>query len=389
MKIQKITEDIKRKFVELDFYANVNSAIETEITYPIETNFIYPTDPEQIKETAEQVLEEARKKNADLTQKDALRTASFAGGVAGMCAKIFENDSTLSEYLAPLEAEFRLFGESDLGMDPYFSAVNPPGFTKGAYTLSYETFHPYQLAVYDESAVMKNRPVNIPRICAVDYAYTYPIISKNDKVICALTPNVLFVGQKLIKDVSGDVLLLGSELGYLAYSLSLKDNVKSITVVEGDKNILSIFEEKLLPLMGTEKIKTAECNPIEFLSKTKDGEFDCVVASCFMSLAETNIYTRVKKEEQRFKNTKFFIRDETAFLMHLMSFTIRRLEEAYYLALGYDPSQIPLLAEDDEKKAKYIDKLTKNIVITSSEDIDNLTKLENLKTLIESSPYKI
>lgn len=108
-----------------------------------------------------------------------------------------------------------------------------------------------------------------------------------------------------IKEAHGNILVMGCGLGYLAYMLSIKDNVDKVTIVELDKKIKTMFEICLKPQMNS-KIEIVEADALEFLNVEDISKYDyCSVDIWHNALELFEIYPRLLLLEQKHKGTKF------------------------------------------------------------------------------------
>ena len=72
--------------------------------------------------------------------------------------------------------------------------------------------------------------------------------------------------QAFIQQASGNILLGGCGLGYLAYMLSLKPDVKHITILEIHPSIVQMFEEYILPQFEwKDKISIVTTDAMDYL----------------------------------------------------------------------------------------------------------------------------
>ncbi len=388
MKIGKLTQEIKEHFVRIDSYANDSAQIETNLTYAIETNKIYPTDLGDFDKSVEELKRTVMDQGEILSDFNARRSASFTAGVATICMNIFEDDDKASRYIEALEAQYELLTEKDLAKS-YLTTVKIPNIKIGEYELKIEEGKPYQLYVGGSSVRMKRRNVNIPRLCATDFAYNFPVLTKAGQVISMLSPAHVLTTQESLEHINGNVLCLGVNLGYFAFLASELEFVNEITIVEKDTTILEIFNEYILPqFKARHKIKTLNAAPLEYLKNIKEGEYDTVYCDFLMNLDECDDYLRVKHETSSWKKPRAVIHNEGSFVSHLSGFVCRELEETYYNALGYDPSQIPLLPPELQRTAKYISRLFKDEVIESKKDMDRVLSTEYLLEKIENTHIK-
>ena len=101
----------------------------------------------------------------------------------------------------------------------------------------------------------------------------------------SLNPNEIETMKPYISKARGNVLVLGLGMGYVPFMLSLKNCVKSITIVERDQEIINLFNELIYPSFpNKEKIKIIKGDAIEYTRKIqKQGICDYVFADLWHS----------------------------------------------------------------------------------------------------------
>lgn len=77
--------------------------------------------------------------------------------------------------------------------------------------------------------------------------FRYPIVCQRGREWMTVTPNEIITMQPAVEAARGHVLVYGLGLGYYAFKVSQKTDVLSVTVVERDPDILSLFRTHLLP----------------------------------------------------------------------------------------------------------------------------------------------
>lgn len=98
---------------------------------------------------------------------------------------------------------------------------------------------------------------------------------------------------------------MGCGLGYVAYMLSLKDDVNKVTIVELDKDVKTMFETYLKPQMNS-KINIVEGDALEYLEVADISNYDyCSVDIWHGGMEMYPIYVKCLLLEQKHKNTKF------------------------------------------------------------------------------------
>lgn len=87
----------------------------------------------------------------------------------------------------------------------------------------------------------------------------------SDNCFMTDTPYEIETNKPAIKKANGDVLELGLGIGYFTYHASQKDNVRSITIVEKQKEIINL----VYPVIKNKKTRLVHEDAERFMKKTK------------------------------------------------------------------------------------------------------------------------
>ncbi|MCD8209846.1 MAG: hypothetical protein LUC31_03400 [Coprobacillus sp.] len=123
----------------------------------------------------------------------------------------------------------------------------------GTLELKYLSYQPYELFSFSDIIVDPNTYQELSPIGYFSQEYHYLALIDKGVIWMAVTPNEIETMKPLIKDVKGDVLIFGLGLGYLPYILSLKEEVKHITIIENNMDVIKLFKESILPLFREKK----------------------------------------------------------------------------------------------------------------------------------------
>ena len=108
-----------------------------------------------------------------------------------------------------------------------------------------------------------------------------------------------------IEEAKGKILLMGCGLGYVAYMLSLKDDVEEVTIVELDPDVKSMFETYLKPQMNN-KINIFLGDAIEFLKSEDISMYQYCSVDIWHGVTDMfPIYLKCLLLEQKHPKTKF------------------------------------------------------------------------------------
>ncbi len=191
---------------------------------------------------------------------------------------------------------------SDYTNNPYYKNILVEGTKFNNWEIKYESYKPYEAFIYNDLII--NGDIEIPCVGYFKEEFKYLAVLENNNEWMMITPNEINTMQGVIDSVSGNVVTLGLGLGYFAYMASLKDDVKSITVVERDKNVIELFSKVILPKFEhKDKIKIVNEDAFEFAKR--DNNFDYAFVDLWHDVSDgVNLYLKMKKLEKN--NTKYF-----------------------------------------------------------------------------------
>ena len=87
----------------------------------------------------------------------------------------------------------------------------------------------------------------LPQLGWFDTSFRFPAVKENNLVWMTVMPNEINTIQPCVRQSHGKVLTFGLGLGYYAFHCLLKPDVRRVTVVERDPDIISLFRTLLLP----------------------------------------------------------------------------------------------------------------------------------------------
>lgn len=181
------------------------------------------------------------------------------------------NESWIENYLPYMVHELK---KEEYENNPYFKNIRIPQKKLGKWRLGYDRYEAYQAFVCNDF-ILGNQKEVYPQIGFFSKPFTYPAVYENNVMWMSVTPNEVETMKEPIENAKGKVLTFGLGLGYYAYMVSLKDDVRSITVVERDENVIQLFEKLILPQFShPDKVKVIQADAYEYLSSLKDGSYD-------------------------------------------------------------------------------------------------------------------
>jgi len=230
--------------------------------------------------------------------------------------------STLEAYTAILSAAFdidsdarkedRIFEKEYLErsveiLDPkeyknssYIQKISFPTIKRAAWEMRTGFYAPYEAFVCRGITVEKDLK-ELPHIGFFKEKFEFPAVYENGREWMTVTPNEIETMRAPIAEASGRVITLGLGLGYFTHQVSEKENVSSVTVIERDKNIISLFKEFILPQFEHQnKINVIEADAFEYLEAGDiEKNFDFMFADLWHDSSDgLGLYIKLKKLEK-------------------------------------------------------------------------------------------
>lgn len=140
----------------------------------------------------------------------------------------------------------RCFPE-EVESDPYVQAVGNIACKQGSVCLAMDTLDAFQIFVRDDFEMDRAGRV-LPQIGFYERPVTFPVLLQNGVSWMSAEPNEISTLRPLAERAHGKVVMLGLGLGYYAFHALRNPQVESVTVVERDPEILSVFRQVLLPV---------------------------------------------------------------------------------------------------------------------------------------------
>ena len=166
-----------------------------------------------------------------------------------------------------------------------------------------DKYYPYQLFVCDDIKKYVNGKI-VPQIGYFNEEYSYYAIYQNKRLWMSITPNEINTMQRDIEDAFGDVCTFGLGMGYFAYMCAIKDNVKSVCIVEKDKDVIELFKECILPYFeenAKKKIEIIEDDA--FLYAKKNIKKDFIFVDLWHDVSDgKDMYIKMKEIEKKCNN---------------------------------------------------------------------------------------
>lgn len=197
--------------------------------------------------------------------------------------------------------------------NPYVRSVRfPVGKSLGGWRFSLGEALPYEPFICDDILVLEEDLMEVPQVGWCRERLTYPLVEQDGREWMAVKPSEIISMAPSIEAVSGDVLVLGLGLGYFPFMASLRDGVRSLSIVERDPDAIALFGELLLPQFPCpSKIRLIEADALDYLPTIREGMYDWAFVDLWHDGGDgAMLYARCRSLEKPFLRYLYWM-DET------------------------------------------------------------------------------
>lgn len=200
--------------------------------------------------------------------------------------------------------------EIDLSLyetNAYYQTIKWPSIRQGSWSFDYGVFPAYQPFLVGDVRV--DEMDSYEEITPIGFArrpFLYPCLLKNDSIWMSITPFEIETMKEDIHLAKGNILMLGCGMGYAALMMSQKSEVKSITIIENDKDVLSLFKNHVLPQFPHKnKIKFINIEGLAFLEQLPiHHAYDFVYIDIYQTVEDgLPLYLKIKKIEAQIQGS--------------------------------------------------------------------------------------
>ena len=282
-----------------------------------------------------------------------------------------ENKDVMDSYIL---SNLKKLNPSDYSNDEYTKSIKVTGKYK-KYALKFIDYESYQLFAYDDISLEGDKENS--RIGYFNQKFSYLALTEGNNIWMSLNPNEIETMKPFIAKAKGDVLVLGLGMGYVPFMMAIKPEVKSITIIEKDPEIIALFNSLLYPhFKNKEKINIVQDDAVAFTSrKVNQYKYDYIFADLWHSPEDgLPLFVSLKRNN----------RDIDCWLEVSMYALLRRcmislIEEA---TLNYGEENYRFAKTYTDKVINKYYQKTKNLTLNNEEDLANLLNNKNLLSLL-------
>ena len=257
--------------------------------------------------------------------------AALLSGFLGLDPEASEEDRFLEDcYLRP---GLQRLDPVPWRENPYYLAIHfPPSGAVGqnGWALAWQEYQPYELFLRDD-LVLTNDLRQIPSLGYFPESFRYPSVLQDGREWMSIKPSEIASSQAAVDAAFGQVMTFGLGLGYFAFMAARKPEVASVTVVERDPAVISLFREHILPQIPCkDKIRVIQADAFDYLEHQMSScPPDFVFMDIWHDIADgMSLYVRARLYESRFPHTCFMYWIERSLRCALVDELAQRAESA-------------------------------------------------------------
>lgn len=189
----------------------------------------------------------------------------------------------------------------------YYKNISFKNIKSNKWSFRYESYKPYEAFVFNDLRKINDKLY--PCIGYFKEGYKYPAVLENNREWMLITPNEIETMERPINEATGNVLTYGLGLGYYAYMVSMKEDVKTVTIVEKDKEIIELFNKYILPQFRfKDKIRIINMDAFEYFKK--NIYYDFVFVDIWHDPSDgIDLYLKFKSLEKKNIKYSYWIED--------------------------------------------------------------------------------
>lgn len=225
------------------------------------------------------------------------------------------------QYLTPA---LRQLKTADYRQNAYYRKIQFPDAQASKWQLTHLAYAPFQLFPCGDTQIMADGR-EIQPLGYFEDTFFYPAVLEDGREWMTITPNEIETMSPAIAAAFGNTAVFGLGLGYYAFMISEKENVTSVTIIERDAAMISLFRQYLMPQFPhKEKIRILQADAFDHLARaTKNTQYDFAFVDLWHDAADgLPLYLRCRRLEKYSPKTHFHYWIEPSLLLFLKGLLI-------------------------------------------------------------------
>ena len=228
----------------------------------------------------------------------------------------FSPDDLWETLFQEIIAHAHYYDSSLVTQNPYYTHVHAPTVSSGAIELTTADYLGGEFFQTYHRGFSAKDPFGYADIGFFDGTVPFPVLMEKGNVWMSVVMSEIESMEEPIAAARGKVITYGLGLGYYAFMAAEKEEVESVTVVEMNPRVISLFEKYLLPQFPhKEKIHILQADALEFIDQQVDGEYEEAFSDFWGGVADgLELYMKFMPKTKRFHKTRHDYWIETCFL---------------------------------------------------------------------------
>lgn len=261
----------------------------------------------------------------------------------------------------------------------YLKNIKFPQIKLKNLTFEYDTYLKGE-AFISEDITFDNEYRDINQLSFFDKEIKFPYIKQSNRIWMSVVPHEINTMKSAIDEVKGNVLVYGLGLGYFPYMISNKQNVKSITIIEKNKDIIDIFQKYILnQFPNKNKIKVIQSDAFNFQKSQRANGYDFAFVDLWRTAIDgLSLYIKMRKLEVYHKDTKYLYWIENSLISSLRRAIAILISEELS---GSDDSKYSKSFNTFDSIINSLHFILKNVNISSYNDVYKVLSTDFIKKI--------
>ena len=293
-----------------------------------------------------------------------------------------ENEDELFFYEKYFQDLIVNLNPNDYINNPYAKRIKGLAFKEGKYELKELILKPKRLIPYDDIVIDSSNYLERSSVGYFNEEYRYPALMEKDVVWMSLDPDEINTMRPYINKMHGNILVFGLGMGYFPYMASLKEEVKSITIIEKDINIINIFKKHIQPRLDNKiKFNIINEDAFKYIQKNNMSRFDCMFMDIWHNAEDGfPLFLQFKKLLKNYQGETYYWLSASLLAMFRRCL-LTLIEEKL---MGYGDKEYQKAKNEYDQIINDLYRKTKDIKLDSYDYVIAFLSDDNLEKLLSS-----
>lgn len=279
-----------------------------------------------------------------------------------------------------------LLNTKDYENNPYYQLIKNLNLKDDNWIINNQYYEAYEGFVYDE---IKVDPTNYSEYTPIGFfneKFIYPAIIEDDLIWMSIIPHEINTMKEAINNAYGNVLVIGLGLGYFAFMVSKKENVKSVTIIEKDQKVINMFTQNLLPIFKNKnKIKIIHDDAFVYLNS--GFHYDYLFFDIYHNVGDGfSLYLKAKNYENKQVANLYDYWIETSLIAMLRRYVLMLFEEK--VIYHYTENDYKIEKNENDKIINKLYFHLRDYQFNSYQEFHDFLSDTNLKKLARELKYQ-